>query len=510
MKHGNIQSATFWKALILGAVDVWAALALYGYAWPVRNVLVRIWFNYAVPVSYMRPPEVPDPILYRYGLVALGGALLLVLFRLNRIERFRLTRMVFLPPLALLLQWGGLLAYHAFRMELNLYVFSALLVFWALFSGFIVLWRCLAWSAFRALRRIFPALSKRMESWTAHLKGEVQETVPSTSDERFNEVMARSGELISDIHEQNERVASLEERLRRLEEFRQTGEASGQNWEAEVFPSPPLPHSPPAGTRDGRWACVVGGIERLFQRWDAVRAGRRASLDGRLGIWRRKLRRELGEALRVLEDRKRMLRRQVGQIWRLQRDLRRRVRGWEEERGLFALAKQLGETFSEENKTSTLENRIATASDRMRALEEVLEVHYGLLDVPAPWLAQTHLGRFVLWMRALIASFKAWGVYIGLNKLRFPYRMVRYFRNDPAAIFIVTFMALLMGCAFLLMIPSFVGTYIPRGITVNIVRATFEKIAEQVANVAYFALVIGVLMRLVEYVREERSVKREA
>ena len=101
------------------------------------------------------------------------------------------------------------------------------------------------------------------------------------------------------------------------------------------------------------------------------------------------------------------------------------------------------------------------------------------------------------------------GGYIGLNKLRFPYRIVRYFRNDPAAIFIVTFMALLMVCAFLLMIPSFLGTYVPRGITVDIVRAMFEKIAEQVANVAYFALVIGVLMRLVEYVREERSVKRE-
>ena len=512
MKHSNIQLATFWKALILGAVDVWAALALYGYAWPVRNVLVRIWFNYAVPVSYMRAPAVPDPILYRYGLVALSGTLLLVLFRLNRVERFRLTRMVFFPPMALLLQWGGLLAYHAVRTELNLYVFSALLVFWALFSGFVILWRCVAWGALRALSKVFPALSKRMESWTAHLKGTVQEAPPSALDERFDEVMARSGELLSDIHDQNERVASLEARLRRLEEFRQKGEASkkqGQNWEDEVPPSLLLPLSPSAGTRGGWWAYVVGGVERLFQRWDAVWARRRASLDVQLGIWRRKLRRELGEAIRVSEDSNRMLRKQVGQIWRLQKDLRRRMRTWEEERALFALAEQLGEEFAEENRTSALEDRIASASDRMRALEEVLEVHYGLLDVPPPWSDRTHLNRLRLWLKLLIASFKVWGMYIGLNKLRFPYRIVRYFRNDPAAIFIVTFMALLMGCAFLLMIPSFLGTYIPRGITIDIVGPTFEKIAEQVANVAYFALVIGVLMRLVEYVREERSVKRK-
>src|SRR3990172_5263875 len=58
-----------------------------------------------------------------------------------------------------------------------------------------------------------------------------------------------------------------------------------------------------------------------------------------------------------------------------------------------------------------------------------------------------------------------------------------YFQEKPSAPYIISFIALLMSCAFLLILK-------------------LEPVAEQVANVAYLLLVIGVGIEFVQMVRE--------
>jgi hypothetical protein len=55
-----------------------------------------------------------------------------------------------------------------------------------------------------------------------------------------------------------------------------------------------------------------------------------------------------------------------------------------------------------------------------------------------------------------------------------------YFKEKPSAPYIILFMALLLSCAFLLI-------------------AKLERVAEQTANIAYFLLVIGVIIEINQY-----------
>jgi len=63
---------------------------------------------------------------------------------------------------------------------------------------------------------------------------------------------------------------------------------------------------------------------------------------------------------------------------------------------------------------------------------------------------------------------------------------MNFFRKDLARVFILGFMILLISCAFLL-----------------IFRA--EKTAEEVANVAYFLLVIGVGIAFISMIRHKND-----
>jgi len=63
---------------------------------------------------------------------------------------------------------------------------------------------------------------------------------------------------------------------------------------------------------------------------------------------------------------------------------------------------------------------------------------------------------------------------------------MNFFRKDLARVFILGFMILLISCAFLLIFKA-------------------EKTAEEVANVAYFLLVIGVGMAFVSMVRRKNE-----
>ena len=65
-----------------------------------------------------------------------------------------------------------------------------------------------------------------------------------------------------------------------------------------------------------------------------------------------------------------------------------------------------------------------------------------------------------------------------------------YFREKPSAPYIMLFMILLLSCAFLLIVK-------------------LEPIAEQVANVAYFLLVVGVGIEFYQLMKEKKSEKNE-
>ena len=78
------------------------------------------------------------------------------------------------------------------------------------------------------------------------------------------------------------------------------------------------------------------------------------------------------------------------------------------------------------------------------------------------------------------------------------YMLMNFFRKDLARVFILGFMILLILCAVLLM-------FDPEKIVVIGKRTFFVKwIAEQVASVAYFLLVIGVGIAFVSMIRRKR------
>ncbi len=63
-----------------------------------------------------------------------------------------------------------------------------------------------------------------------------------------------------------------------------------------------------------------------------------------------------------------------------------------------------------------------------------------------------------------------------------------YFQEKPSAPYIMLFMILLLSCAFLLMVK-------------------LEPIAEQIANIAYFLLVVGVGIEFYQLIKEGRAKK---
>ena len=65
-------------------------------------------------------------------------------------------------------------------------------------------------------------------------------------------------------------------------------------------------------------------------------------------------------------------------------------------------------------------------------------------------------------------------------------RAKRFFRDNPAAVFVLGFQALLMACAVLLVFGM-------------------SLLAEGVAVVAYFALVMGAVLQLVSFLRSRHG-----
>jgi len=65
-------------------------------------------------------------------------------------------------------------------------------------------------------------------------------------------------------------------------------------------------------------------------------------------------------------------------------------------------------------------------------------------------------------------------------------QMVKYFRQNPGALFIIVFQLLLSACAILL-----IGGY--------------SSLADDVAVYAYYSLVVGVLLQLVSFIKHREK-----
>ena len=90
-----------------------------------------------------------------------------------------------------------------------------------------------------------------------------------------------------------------------------------------------------------------------------------------------------------------------------------------------------------------------------------------------------------LFEKSVSSFFWLYFEYFCLIKLKLPYSVVNFFREDFARLFIVMFMILLIFCAFLLI-------------------GRKEKTAEGTANVAYFLLVIGVVIEFILMMKQRK------
>lgn len=70
-------------------------------------------------------------------------------------------------------------------------------------------------------------------------------------------------------------------------------------------------------------------------------------------------------------------------------------------------------------------------------------------------------------------------------------RKWRFFQNKPSAPYILGFMILLLLCPFFIIL-------------------NYEQIAEQIANIAYFLLVFGVVIELIDQLKKGKLSKKES
>ena len=203
---------------------------------------------------------------------------------------------------------------------------------------------------------------------------------------------------------------------------------------------------------------------------------------------RRYYKEERGRVAKDLIKMKLRLKSDIKPVGREKRRIEKRL-GWLKKKLLMLeLEKGVGESLPEEECLSRLRGleegikkkeeerkQFSKALNSFRA--EVLEISsqgkFSILSI---------LARF----KKLVSSFFwLYFEYFFLIKLKLPYSVVKFFREDFARLFIVMFMILLIFCAFLLIFKK-------------------EKIAEGTANVAYFLLVIGVVIEFILMMRERK------
>jgi len=140
-----------------------------------------------------------------------------------------------------------------------------------------------------------------------------------------------------------------------------------------------------------------------------------------------------------------------------------------------------------------LREKIEANEVARKMIEEVKRIYFKDivgLDFPSEKEKSSRGRALKDWKKLVSFSSRLSFQEVFLCKLRFPSEVVNFFCQDFARIFIVLFMVLLMGCAFLLILD-------------------LEPVAEQVANVAYFSLVIGVLMEFLSLRGTKEKSSRE-
>lgn len=165
--------------------------------------------------------------------------------------------------------------------------------------------------------------------------------------------------------------------------------------------------------------------------------------------------------------------------------------GWLKKKVLMLeLEKEMEESLPEEEYLSQwrkLEKEIKNEEEKRKKFAEALDSYREeLFEISSakkfPSFILSILARF----KKLVSSFFwLYFEYFFLIKLKLPYSVVKFFREDFARLFIVMFMILLISCAFLLIFKK-------------------EKIAEEAANVAYFLLVIGVVIEFILMMKQRK------
>ncbi len=177
-------------------------------------------------------------------------------------------------------------------------------------------------------------------------------------------------------------------------------------------------------------------------------------------------------------------------IKREKRRVEKRLNWFKKKVLMLELETEIGEGLPEEEYSSEcreLGDKIRSEEEEIKRFAETLNSYREeLLGVSSPTKYPSSVLSVAVRSKELLSSsFWLYFEYFFLIKLKLPYKVVEFFGKDFARLFIVAFMVLLISCAFLLIFKK-------------------EKIAEEVANVAYFSLVIGVVIELVLMIKQRK------
>jgi len=205
---------------------------------------------------------------------------------------------------------------------------------------------------------------------------------------------------------------------------------------------------------------------------------------------RRYYKRGRGKVAKKLVKVKLKVKGDVKPVKREKRRIEKRLHELEKEILMLEVEKEVGGGLPEEEylpQSRELEKEIKNEEEERKRFTEVLDSYreevFGISSRRKPsFFIFSILARFI---RLVVSFFWLYFEYFFLFKLKLPYSVVKFFHKDFARLFIVMFMILLILCAFLLIFKK-------------------EKIAEEAANVAYFLLVIGVVIEFILMMRQRK------
>ncbi|MBA7697915.1 hypothetical protein ES703_106587 [subsurface metagenome] len=205
---------------------------------------------------------------------------------------------------------------------------------------------------------------------------------------------------------------------------------------------------------------------------------------------RRYYKKERETAARNLIKIKLKVKSEIKPVKREKRQIEKKLGQLKKEMLMFELEKEVEESLPEKEYLSRwkkLGKEIKNEEEERKKFAEALDSYRGeFFEISSAKKFPSFILSILARSKKLVSSFFwLYFEYFFLVKLKLPYSVVKFFREDFARLFIVMFMILLIFCAFLLIFRK-------------------EKIAEEAANVAYFLLVIGVVIEFILMMRERR------